>query len=307
MPLLDGPPAFGPFNSVGPGYQLNRGFVECGAQIHDAESFLAHFNSQHRPYFTAGAPNIPRASVEVEENDQVMTSTETASPPATPMDTSDSGRSSGTPSPLTPVSNSVEVTDAKPDSSLQSRSESVASSAEPSFDLQAEEEHRCLWRDHGAPNVCGQLFADAEELFKHACEAHIKNAQKGAQGFRCGWDDCPRSEPEATGFPQRSKIERHMQTHIGHKPHICPTCNKGFSAKQALTQHMFIHSNEKPLICNICNKAFRYPSALRCDRNFHRQDQLRRHMKTHQKEGDNKPVATSTPSVGRVFEQPPQS
>ncbi len=46
------------------------------------------------------------------------------------------------------------------------------------------------------------------------------------------------------------------------KPHICPTCNKGFSAKQALTQHMFIHSNEKPLVCGICHKAFRYPSAL---------------------------------------------
>ena len=46
------------------------------------------------------------------------------------------------------------------------------------------------------------------------------------------------------------------------KPHVCPTCGKGFSAKQALTQHMFIHSDQKPLECAICRKTFRYPSAL---------------------------------------------
>jgi hypothetical protein len=109
------------------------------------------------------------------------------------------------------------MTDAKHDNSHHLRSTSIASSADHSLDLGADEEHRCLWRDEGSSNVCGRVFADAEELFKHASETHIKHAQKGAQGFRCGWDDCPRSEAGAAGFPQRSKIERHMQTHIGRK------------------------------------------------------------------------------------------
>lgn len=217
LPLHNGSADFGHFNSVGSDFHMNRGFIECGAEIRDAESFLAHFNSQHRPYFTTSLPNFLRASTEAQHNQHILPSTEAVSPPATPLDTSDSGRSSGTPSPLTPLSNSVEMTHTKPDSSLHLRSISITSSADHSLDLGVADEHRCLWREEGSSSICGELFADAEELFKHASETHIKHAQKGAQGFRCGWDDCPRSEASAAGFPQRSKIERHMQTHIGRK------------------------------------------------------------------------------------------
>ncbi|KAK4237864.1 hypothetical protein C8A03DRAFT_15633 [Achaetomium macrosporum] len=301
LPLYNSTTAFDQFSSVSSDFQMNGAFVECGAEIHDPESFLAHFNSHHRPYLTTGMSNLLPASTKSQHSQSVLSSTEVMSPPATPLDTSDSGRSSATPSPLTPLSNSVEMTDAKPVSSLHVRSTSIASSADHSVELGTDEEHRCLWRDEGSDTICGQTFADAEELFRHAAENHIKHAQKGAQGFRCGWDDCPRSEPGAAGFPQRSKIERHMQTHIGHKPHICPTCNKGFSAKQALTQHMFIHSNEKPLVCNICHKAFRYPSALTmhqrvhtgakplkcpiCGKGFSESSNLSKHKRTHEVKG----------------------
>ena len=227
MPLSNTSPAgFAQFGSVSPNFHMSQRFVECGAEIHDAESFLAHFNSQHRQYLTASLPNVhaPLNNPALARQPQhILASTETMSPPATPLDTSDSGRSSGTPSPLTPLSNSVEMTDVKPEGSIvhHRRSTSVASSteedADASLDLGADEEHRCLWREEGAHAICGLVFADAEELFRHASDVHIKHAQNGSQGFRCGWDDCPRSEQGATGFPQRSKIERHMQTHIGRR------------------------------------------------------------------------------------------
>jgi hypothetical protein len=221
------------FGSVGQNFQAShQHFVECGAEIQDLESFLEHFNSQHRPFLANVIPNLPRASVETHHNHnshhQPMADapSQSTSPPATPLDTSDSGRSSGTPSPLTPLSNNnVEMTDVKPGPAPSlARSMSIASSADQSLEPGSihdededdeDDEHRCLWRDEGRPNVCGLVFANAEDLFKHASEAHVKHAQKGAQGFRCGWDDCPRSDPNAPGFPQRSKIERHMQTHIG--------------------------------------------------------------------------------------------
>jgi len=247
FPLYNAPGMFNQYNSVGSNVQMGQAFVECGAEIHDPQSFLEHFNTQHRPQFTSAGLVIPTfssqsvqprqgghggqtgQSVQNGQSEQsglasnALPSTESMSSPITPLDTSDSGRSSNTPSPVTPLSNSVEMSDGKPECSPHIRGTSVASFASNSVDIGVEEEHRCLWRNDGSSQVCGQLFADAEELFKHTSEVHIKNAQKGAQGFRCGWDDCPRSEPGAAGFPQRSKIERHMQTHIGRKP-ASPQC-----------------------------------------------------------------------------------
>ncbi|KAK4648842.1 zinc-finger protein [Podospora bellae-mahoneyi] len=335
MPVFNNTDAFSQFNlqrmnqlnQINQRNQLNQMLQECGAQYHDPEAYAAHFFSHHKVQFAnmPPPPSTRPGQMRGFQNHNIISSRETMSPPEPTLDTSDTTASLGTPSPLTPTSNNVEMTDVK-----HSRSLSIVTSTDDDDNVKMEtEEHRCLWREEGASEICGFIFDDAEALFRHASNCHIKHAQKrpGDQGFRCGWDDCPRSAPGASGFPQRSKIERHMQTHIGHKPHICPVCQKGFSAKQALTQHLFIHSNEKPLSCNLCSKTFRYPSALTmhqrvhsgakpltcpvcgkgfsessnlskhkrthevkgrfnclvegCDRNFHRQDQLRRHMKTH--------------------------
>ncbi|KAK3693850.1 hypothetical protein B0T22DRAFT_53353 [Podospora appendiculata] len=330
MPIIYEPFQFTQYESVGSHLQISQELPVCGAEIRDPEAFLAHFNAQHRPFFV-GNPQPPSASSGTLSDDAVLPSTENISQsPVTPFDTSDSGASINTPSPLTPLSQGQELPDTKARSPSPARSTSVESSSSDPL-IGSDHGHTCLWREDGSSDICGEVFTDPGELFTHTVNNHIRCATKGTEGFRCAWKDCPRSEAGAPGFPQRSKIERHMQTHIGHKPHVCPTCHKGFSAKQALNQHMFIHTDQKPLECATCKKTFRYPSALTmhqrvhsgakplkcpvcgkmfsessnlskhkrthevkgrfncnvmgCDRNFHRQDQLRRHMKTHYKEG----------------------
>ncbi|KAK3330378.1 hypothetical protein B0H66DRAFT_59477 [Apodospora peruviana] len=344
------PTQFGHLPPLDQNLQMNQDLTECGAQISNPEAFLAHFNEQHRPYYRELLSNIqdPVPDPREAQDESVLPSSETLSQsPTTPFDTSDSGASANTPSPLTPLSNSVDMSDAKPRSPSPARSTTVESSASGTVEMGPDYEHKCLWRDEGSTEVCGVSFTSSEELFNHAVNKHIKYATKGDHGFSCGWDDCPRSAHGASGFPQRSKIERHMQTHIGHKPHVCPTCKKGFSAKQALNQHMFIHTDQKPLECGICKKTFRYPSALTmhqrihsgikplkcpicgkmfsessnlskhkrthevrgrfscsvagCNRDFHRQDQLRRHMKTHQKGNDGTSVNDDTTVLDSVF------
>ncbi|KAK0733893.1 hypothetical protein B0T26DRAFT_686276 [Lasiosphaeria miniovina] len=293
--VYDNPSPFDQYGSVGSDLQLNQDHPVCGAEIPDPEAFLAHFNARHRPFFTSNAPelaNTLHGQVVLPSNEAMSSS------PITPLDTTDSGASTSTPSPFTPLSNNMDISDMK---QSQSRSHSVVSSEATPFIAGPDDEHRCLWREESSSEICGQVFEDPGDLFTHTANDHIKYAKKGSEGFRCGWDDCPRSGPDATGFPQRSKIERHMQTHIGHKPHVCPTCHKGFSAKQALNQHMFIHTNQKPLECEICHKAFRYPSALTmhqrvhtgdkplkcpiCGKSFSESSNLSKHKRTHEVKG----------------------
>lgn len=64
----------------------------------------------------------------------------------------------------------------------------------------------------------------------------------------------------------------HQRVHSGLKPLKCPICGKGFSESSNLSKHKRTHEVKGRFTC----------TAAGCDRNFHRQDQLRRHMKTHQ-------------------------
>lgn len=204
MPICHNQTPFGNHYHTDTNFQLNHDFDMCQAKFQSPEDYISHFNELHRPFFAAkpnSFPNIGRRGGGVIQSVEIMSSS-----PTTPLDTTDSGASSHTPSPLTPMSTSMDMSDMKHPHAA-TRSMSISSAAES-------QNHQCLWRDEGSEGICGETFQTPEELFAHAAGTHIKNAKKGDSGFRCGWHDCPRSEPSAAGFPQRSKIERHMQTHI---------------------------------------------------------------------------------------------
>lgn len=205
-----------------PDMQMNQLFPECGAEISNPEAFLAHYHEQHRPAYRELMSSLQDSiqnPIRPQQQDAMVPNDANSQSPETPFDTSDSGASANTPSPLTPLSHSVEMTDVKPACPSPSRSMTEESES-GTVDMEADCEHKCLWRDNPALDVCGQIFASSEELFTHAVNKHIKHAVKGADGFSCGWHACPRSVQGASGFPQRSKIERHMQTHIGRKANL---------------------------------------------------------------------------------------
>ncbi|KAH8837521.1 hypothetical protein MCOR27_009900 [Pyricularia oryzae] len=161
----------------------------------------------------------------------------------------------------------------------------------------------CLWLDDmGIP--CGHIFEDASQLNRHVIEDHLRYLQKEDNEYLCRWMGCKRQcKTEKRGFPQKSKIERHLQTHTGDRPFSCPHCPDMFSAKQALEQHILIHKQEKPLKCTFpgCNKSFRQQSARTmhmrvhtkerplkcnlCDRTFSESSNLAKHRRTHAAEG----------------------
>ncbi|KAF4904878.1 Zinc finger protein 701 [Colletotrichum fructicola] len=156
----------------------------------------------------------------------------------------------------------------------------------------------CKWKVSD-DQICGLRLPNDEALQKHCKEIHLSAMAKQAKGFPCLWSTCPRD----TTFNQKSKLERHMQTHTGYKPVKCEVCHAALSAKQSLAQHMRIHTGEKPWKCNFpdCTQSFKQQSALTmhkrthtgekplsceiCGKKFGESSNLSKHRKTHNVKG----------------------
>jgi uncharacterized Zn-finger protein len=259
----------------------------CGREISNPEEFVNHFNTEHRHSFANCMPFgllsnqrkrfLPDLDIKLEQS------------PYSSIDISPSltaTRQSSSPhEPFPPTPQSLPLQRPGTSSRVQSTCHSRSSSTLPV----AQGTHRCLWCSNEGSEPCGRVFADAEGLHSHVRDEHIKTMEKqGSDGFVCCWEGCRRDEGGKKGFPQRSKIERHMQTHIGRKPFQCEECGNRFSARQALEQHRLIHTNEKPLKCD-------WPG---CGQTFRQQSALTMHKRTHTKE---KPL--SCPYCGKGFSE----
>ncbi|KIL95202.1 hypothetical protein FAVG1_02134 [Fusarium avenaceum] len=132
--------------------------------------------------------------------------------------------------------------------------------------IKGEPDFTCQWLCEDGV-LCSKKFGGNKELQDHCKNEHVKNLNKGENGFCCTWYGCTRPGP----FSQKSKLERHMQTHTGYKPVKCEICGIMLSAKQSLEQHMRTHSGEKPWKCE-------HPG---CDARFKQQSALTMHMRTH--------------------------
>ncbi|KAF4461524.1 metalloregulatory [Fusarium albosuccineum] len=160
-------------------------------------------------------------------------------------------------------------------------------------------EFSCRWIcDNGL--LCSRKFESNKELQDHCKNEHVKNLKKDTNGFCCEWYACIRPGP----FSQKSKLERHMQTHTGYKPVKCDICGIMLSAKQSLEQHMRTHSGEKPWKCTYegCTQRFKQQSALTmhmrthtgekplqcelCGKRFGESSNLSKHRRTHNIKGN---------------------
>lgn len=83
-------------------------------------------------------------------------------------------------------------------------------------------------------------------------------------------------------------LAMHHRVHTGLRPLVCNICGRAFSESSNLSKHKRTHEVRGRFVCSYAG----------CGKDFHRQDQLRRHMKQH---GPKDEEASATPdSDGQV-------
>jgi hypothetical protein len=135
----------------------------------------------------------------------------------------------------------------------------------------------CRWIT--GKHVCGHTFESKAELQTHVQQVHTAPLRK-SDGFICEWLGCQRREKGGDSFAQRSKLDRHIQSHTGCKLHklsdihktntvidkasVCSICGQQFSTSQSLLLHERTHSGVKPHKCPHigCNYAAAQASQL---------------------------------------------
>ncbi|THH02675.1 hypothetical protein EW026_g186 [Hermanssonia centrifuga] len=130
----------------------------------------------------------------------------------------------------------------------------------PEHDCSAPQAHVCGWTG------CGQGFPSCDDLTAHINAVHVGS---GKAHYDCRWEGCTRHGDN--GFASKQKICRHLQSHTGHRPFQCKTCNQNFSEAATLAQHMRRHTQEKPYICDFpgCGKSFAITGALTIHKRTH--------------------------------------
>ncbi|KAJ9142152.1 Zinc-responsive transcriptional regulator ZAP1 [Pleurostoma richardsiae] len=279
---------------------------ECGVKNTDPQAFVRHFNQEHRPFiFGTSLQASPMPQGQHIQSPPGLTPSSSMSPldvaiksvPLSPATLS---------SPCTPLPKEGAAVDVPfnglGDAAFPRPSSSASMTSQ--ITMTPGDEYKCFWCDSSDKiDICGIVFRNADELHEHVIQSHVKNLERKDTGFSCGWQQCRRGAQGKKGFPQRSKIERHMQTHTGSKPYACDICDHVFSAKQALEQHKLIHENSRPLKCDFpgCNRTFRQQSALTmhkrthtgekplvcdiCHRAFSESSNLSKHKRTHDVHG----------------------
>ncbi|XP_022608688.1 zinc finger protein 568-like [Seriola dumerili] len=154
-------------------------------------------------------------------------------------------------------------------------------------------------RDEKSCYLCGKCFKKDSYLIRHVDKSH-----KGHKAFKCL--ECNKE------FDQRYQLVLHIRCHTGEKPFTCDYCGKAFVQNSSRLAHMRVHTGEKPYFCAKCGKSFATSNHFRfckmqtecrvapekestdedhredkafkcfkCNKEFHKNHQLVRHMRIH--------------------------
>ncbi|XP_064629725.1 PR domain zinc finger protein 4-like [Lineus longissimus] len=139
--------------------------------------------------------------------------------------------------------------------------------------------------------ICRKQFPSMADMRQHQKYSH---PDMSARKWKCQW--CEKA------FQTSGKLQIHLLSHMGVKPHKCQYCDKQFTDVSNLRVHILLHTGEKKHACPVpeCNRAFTQKSHLQshmichtkeknyscsyCEAQFGRRSDLKAHEYRHTRE-----------------------
>ncbi|MES1920721.1 hypothetical protein MHBO_002361 [Bonamia ostreae] len=124
---------------------------------------------------------------------------------------------------------------------------------------------------------CPKKFVFRKKLTMHIQNAHLSYFGKADKAFRAAKAIVAETREIADStkkffpflcefclkrFSNKSELDRHTDTHTGHKQFKCDMCPKSFSQESNLNRHRNVHMGVKPHVCAKCKVAYTDKSSL---------------------------------------------
>ena len=101
-------------------------------------------------------------------------------------------------------------------------------------------------------HICNKIFSNRNNL-----KIHIQTIHHKILPFKCSYPGCNKN------YPNNSRYEVHMRTHLGIKPFKCSLCDKQFNESGNLKAHYLKHETTRKFTCSFCEKAYKSKGHLK--------------------------------------------
>lgn len=105
-------------------------------------------------------------------------------------------------------------------------------------------------------DICHREFSRKDHMRKHRT-IHVPEDRPYS---------CPYCDKK---FCENNILQRHLNSHTGHKPYKCGICGMAFFGDSTLKQHVLTHSEDRPFLCTECGMSFRRKGTLKHHMNVH--------------------------------------
>jgi hypothetical protein len=203
------------------GFSHNSEDFTCGFEVNTVDQYANHIFEDHWQMNLLNSDLFGLShTTQVDERGSLVPSRSsissysfnTSGPHFSPSDTSIPNMSSVSSIAPSPTSRATTPLAQPEELSIEAKSIEISPGSATAADAETAVDCICQWKMTG-DKICGMRFKDANDLHTHTKNDHLKDMTRQRPGFRCQWDNCTRTNV----FGQKSKLERHIQTHTGCK------------------------------------------------------------------------------------------